>query len=142
MSRRSLLLLPTMLTAIALPVAPAFAGEDDDSGGPGGPVGTGGSSSATLSVARDCVSAHRAKATVTGDDVDSVAFFVDGKRISTATRPAVTGRFVFAMRCSRLRVGAHVARAVVTFEAGSSPATQTLRFQITRARPASARFTG
>jgi hypothetical protein len=128
-----------MLTAIALPVAPALAGEDDDSGGSGG---SGGSGSATLSVPRDCVSANRAKATVTGDDVDSVAFLVDGKRIKTATRPAVTGRFVFSMRCSRLGVGAHAGQAVVTFAAGSSPATQTLRFQITRSRSGSARFTG
>jgi hypothetical protein len=123
-----------MLTVLALPVAPALAGEDDDSGGDSG--------SATLNVARDCVSAHSAKATVTGDGIDSVAFFVDGKRIKTATRPAATGRFVFSMRCSRLGVGAHAARAVVTFESGSSPATQSLRFQITRSRSGSARFTG
>jgi hypothetical protein len=126
-----------MLTAIALPVAPALAGEDDDGGGGGGSAG-----SATLNVARDCVSSSRAKATVTGDDIDSVAFFVDGKRIRTVTRPAVTGRFVFSMRCSRVGVGAHASRAVVTFSSGSSPATQTLRFQITRVRSGSARFTG
>jgi hypothetical protein len=132
-----------MLTALALPVAPALAGEDDGSDGSGGSGGSGGGAvSATLSVPRDCVSANRAKATVTGDDVDTVTFFVDGKRIKTASRPAATGRFVFSMRCSRLSVGAHAGRAVVTFAAGSSPATQTLRFQITRSRSSSARFTG
>ena len=46
------------------------------------------------------------------------------------------------MKCRHLSVGAHRARAVVTFEEGSSPARQTLRFQITRARKVSPRFTG
>ena len=130
MSRRPLLLLSAVLAATALPVVPALAGEDDDDG------------PATLRAAQGCVSGNRAKATVTGDDIDTVAFRVDGKLIKTATRPAVTGRFVFGMRCSRLSVGAHRASAVVTFEAGSSPATQTLRFQITRARQSSPQFTG
>jgi hypothetical protein len=129
--RRPMLFLPAVLAAIALPVAPALAGEDDDDSG-----------SAALHASQGCVSGDRAKAAVTGDDIDTVAFFVDGKLEKTVTRPAVTGRFVFAMRCSRLSVGAHRARAVVTFEEGSSPARQTLRFQITRSRQGSPRFTG
>lgn len=57
-----------MLAAIALPVAPALAGEDD------------GDDTATLHTSRGCVSGDRAKAAVTGDNIDSVAFYLDGKR--------------------------------------------------------------
>jgi hypothetical protein len=129
-SRRPLLLLPAVLAAIALPSAPALAGEDDDS------------DSAALHASQGCVSGNRAKATVTGDNIDTVAFYVDGKLVKTVTQPASTGRFVFSMRCARLSVGAHRARAVLTFEEGSSPASQTLRFQITRSRQGSPQFTG
>jgi hypothetical protein len=126
-SRRSLLLLPAMLAATALPVAPALAGEDDDSASLNAP-------------SRACVRGHLVKATVeSSDDIDTVAFYVDGRRMRRVTEPAATGRFVFAMPCSRLSVGAHRARATVSFESGD---TQTLRFQITRVRQASPRFTG
>jgi hypothetical protein len=125
--RRSLLLLPAMLAAGALPVAPASAGEEDDAATLGAP-------------SRACVAGHRVKATVSSaEDIDSVAFYVDGKRLKRVTEPANTGRYVFAMPCSRLSVGAHRARAVVSFSSGD---LQTLRFQLTRARRASPRFTG
>jgi hypothetical protein len=124
--RRPMLFLPAVLTALALPVAPALAGEDDGSG----PV--------RLHASQGCVSGDRAKATVSGDDIDSVKFFVDGKLVKTVTEATSRGTFVFSMRCARLSVGAHRARAVVS-ESGSN---QTLRFQITRARQASPQFTG
>jgi hypothetical protein len=127
-SRHPLLLVPALLAAIALPVAPAFAGEDDDDG-----------SAQLHASSQDCVVGKRAKAAVSGDSIDNVAFYVDGKLIRRVTRAGSSGSYRFAMRCTRLRVGAHRARAVVTFE-DSSP--QTLRFQITRARQASPRFTG
>jgi hypothetical protein len=132
--RRSLLLLPAVLAAVSLPVSPALAGEDND---------------VSLDVPRNCVSDNRVKATVSGDDIDSVAFYVDGERVRRVTRPTNRGTFVFTMRCSALSVGAHRARAVVNFESGSSPEQngsrpeqQTLRFQITRAARRSPRFTG
>ena len=128
---RHLLLLPAMLASLALPVAPALAGEDDDSG------------SATLHASsHGCVTGHRAKAWVTGDNVENVAFYIDGKRVKVDYVENAAGRYPFSMGCARLRVGAHLARAVVTFAEGSSPASKTLHFQITRARQVSARFTG
>jgi hypothetical protein len=138
--RRSLLLPLAALAAIALPVAPALAGEDGEAPPPPAPPAA--TNSATLHATQGCVTGRRVKATVSGDDIDSVAFFVDGKLIKRVTTPASTGRFVFSMRCARLSVGGHSARASVTFQAGTSPATQTLRFQITRGRQAAARFTG
>jgi len=131
MTRRTLLLLPAVLAAIAVPVAPALAGEDDDS------------SSATLRTSsHGCVSGERAKATVTGDNIDNVAFYVDGDRVKTVSRPDSEGRYSVTMKCSRLRVGAHRARAVVSFEEGSTPARRTLRFQITRSARGVPRFAG
>jgi hypothetical protein len=126
-SRRSLLILPAVLAVTALPVAPALAGEDEDSASLDAP-------------SRACVKGHMVKAAVESfDDIDAVTFSVDGRRVRRVTEPAATGRFVFAMRCSRLSVGAHRARARVSFESGD---TQTLRFQIIRVRQASPRFTG
>ena len=88
MFRRSLLLLPAVLVAAALPVAPAFAGEDD--------------SASLHAPSRACVSGHRVKATVSSDDdVDTVAFYVDGKRLKRVTEPANTGRFVRRACASR-----------------------------------------
>ena len=87
---------------------------------------------------QDGVSGDRAKATVTGDNIDSVKFVLDGKLGKTVTEATNRGTYVFSMRCARLSVGAHRARAVVS-ESGSN---QTLRFQITRARQASPQFTG
>jgi hypothetical protein len=133
MSRRLLLLLPTVLAAIALPASSALAGEGDgdDSG------------SATLRATHTCVSGDRAKAKVTGDEIDSVAFFLDGQHITTVTEPnAGDNGFRLSMRCRNLSMGAHRARAVVSFQASASASSRTLRFQVTRARQVSPQFTG
>jgi hypothetical protein len=107
--RRSLLLLPAVLAAAAMPVAPAFAGEDD------------GDNASLHAPSRACVTGHSVKATVSsGDDIDAVAYYVDGKRLKRVTEPAITGRYVFSMPCSRLSVGAHRARAVVSFSSGDT----------------------
>jgi hypothetical protein len=89
------------------------------------------------------MSGSHAKAVVTGEPIESVAFFLDGKRVKTVTRPDSASRFTYSMRCAHLRVGAHRGRAVVTFQSGATPASKTLRFQITRrAAQRSPRFTG
>jgi hypothetical protein len=149
MPRRNILLLPAVLAAIALPVAPAFAGEDDGDDqsntptAPADPNAPATPASASLRSSQGCLSGSHAKAVVTGEPIESVAFFLDGKRVKTVTRPDSASRFTFSMRCANLRVGAHRGRAVVTFESGATQASKTLRFQITR-RPAqrSPRFTG
>ena len=127
MFRRPAFLLPVLLGALALPASPALAGEDD-----------GDSGNAKLRLAHDCVSGGRAKAVVSGDEIDSVAFYVDGKLVKRLSAPNSGGRYVLSMNCSRLSVGAHRASAV----AASAGSRQTLRFGITRAAQARARFTG
>jgi hypothetical protein len=136
MSRRLLLLLPALLAAIALPVTPALAGGDD------GDEGDSGAASATLRATQGCVTGDRAKATVTGESIDSVAFFLDGNHVKTVTEPDSDGRYSVSVKCAHLRVGAHRARAVVSFEEGASPARKTLRFQITRSTRGTPRFAG
>jgi hypothetical protein len=132
MSRRPLLLLPAVLAALALPATPAFAGEEDDDG----------TGSATLRAPQGCVNGDRTAAVVTGDNIATVEFYVDGELVRRLTQPNAGGGFRFSMRCSRVSVGAHPASAVVTFEEGATPARRVLRYQITRARQGSARFTG
>jgi hypothetical protein len=149
MSRRNILLLPAVLAAITIPVAPAFGGEDDGDdqsntptapADPNAPITP---ASASLRSSQGCMSGSHAKAVVTGEPIESVAFFVDGKRVKTVTSPDSASRFTFSMRCANLRVGAHRGRAVVTFESGAAPASRTLRFQITRrTAQRSPRFTG
>lgn len=126
MFRRSLLLMPVLIAGLALPVSPALAGEDDGD-------------DPTLHEIHNCLSGSRAKVTVTGGDVDSVRFYVDGHRVKTVTRPTHNGTYVLGMKCRRLSSGAHRARAVVTDTSGDR---RTLRFTITRAARTSPRFTG
>jgi hypothetical protein len=146
MSRRPLLLLPALLAALALPVAPALAGEDPDTPPPATapdpgvtPVPGGAPSAGTATLrAQNCVTRTRAKTTVTGQMIASVVFFVDGHRRDTDSN----GSFSFTMPCAHLSVGAHRAKAVVSFEQGATTASQTLRFQITRSLQGTARFAG
>lgn len=128
MTRRPLFALTAALAALSLPVAPALAGEDDDD--------------ATLHASQGCVHSTHARVSVSGGDIDSVTFFLDGRQLGTVTQPDAAGRFAVSMACSRLRVGAHRGRAVVAFGENADTASRTLRFQITRPRRAAARFTG
>ena len=129
MFRRPLLLVPALIAGLALPVAPALAGEDDG----------GDSASGTLDQVRNCVNHSRAKVTVSGDEVDAVVFYVDGRRVKAVDEPTVNGTFVMSMRCRELTPGAHRGRAVVTDTAGDN---STLRFTIARTAQAAPRFTG
>ena len=126
MSRRRLLLMPVLIAALVLPVAPALAGDSDGD-------------SVTLHEVRNCISSSRAKVIVTGGKIESVVFYVDGRRVKTVGRPTVDETYVLGMRCRWLSVGAHRARAVVTDTSGDR---STLRFTITRAAPSSPHFTG
>jgi hypothetical protein len=140
--RRCLTLMPAMLAALAMSAAPALAGEDgdDDDSPPSSAPAPAVPNSANLhSSSQGCVNGSHAKAWVKGSNIERVDFFVDGKRAETAFRPDAAGRYEFSMACTRLSVGAHRARALVSFAGG---ANRTLRFQITRTRRTSARFTG
>jgi hypothetical protein len=89
-----------------------------------------------------CLVANRAKASVSGKAISSVAFYVDGKKVKTVSSPDSSGRYSFTMSCSHLSVGTHRARAAVSFQSGASPTTKTLMFQITRVSAVSPQFAG
>jgi curli biogenesis system outer membrane secretion channel CsgG len=141
------------LAAMALAVTPAFAGEEPDPTAappaqpaptpttptPAVPVVVHGSANLRTS---QCLVANRAKASVSGKAISSVAFYVDGKKVKTVSSPDSSGRFAFTMSCSHLSVGTHRARAAVSFQSGASPKTKTLMFQITRVSAVSPQFAG
>jgi hypothetical protein len=148
--RRTLLLTTMALAALALAVTPAFAGEEPDptaappaqpspTPAPTAPVVHG---SAKLRTSQGCLTNNEAKASVSGESIASVAFYVDGRKVKTVSSPDASGRFAFTMSCSHLSIGTHRARAAVSFESGVTPTQRTMLFQITRARAAIPQFAG
>jgi hypothetical protein len=157
MYRRALLLMTMALAALAMTVTPAFAGEDPDPTAPPAtqptptqpsptttqpmpaPVVHG---SAKLRTSQGCMAENRTKASVSGKAIESVAFFVDGRKVKTVSTPDASGRYTLSMSCRQLGFGTHRARATVAFESGVSPTHRTMIFQITRARQVSPQFAG
>ena len=156
MFHRALLLMTMALAALALAVTPAFAGEDPDPTAPPPaqpaptpttpttptptvPVVHG---SAKLRTSQGCLTKDRAKASVSGKAIASVAFYVDGKKVKTVSSRDTSGRFTFTMSCTHLSVGTHRAKASVAFASGVTPTNRTLMFQITRSAAASPQFAG
>lgn len=157
MYRRALMLMTMALAALAFTVTPALAGEDPDPTSPPAaqptptqpsptptqptpvPVVHG---SAKLRTSQGCMAANRTKASVSGKAIESVAFFVDGKKVKTVTTPDSSGRYTLSMSCRQLGVGTHRARAAVTFQSGVSPTHRTMIFQITRAQQVRPQFAG
>jgi hypothetical protein len=153
MFRRFLLLMTMALAALAVAVTPALAGEDPDDPAASppatqpaptqpAPVPPALHGSAKLRTSQGCLAENRAQASVNGSQIESVAFFVDGRKVSTVFAPDESGRFTFTMSCSHLRFGTHRARAAVAFKSGVSPTSRTLVFQITRTRAVRPQFAG
>jgi hypothetical protein len=153
MFRRALLLMTMALAALALAVTPAFAGEDPDDPAASPPATQPSPTqpapaplalhgSAKLRTSQGCLAENRAQASVTGRQIESVEFFVDGRKARTVFAPDESGRFTFTMSCSRLGFGTHRARAAVAFKRGVSPTSRTLVFQITRSRAVRPQFAG
>jgi len=153
MFRRFLLLMTMALAALAVAVTPALAGEDPDDPAASppatqpaptqpAPVPLALHGSAKLRTSQGCLAENRAQASVNGSQIESVAFFVDGRKVRTVFAPDESGRFTFTMSCSHLGFGTHRARAAVAFKSGVSPTSRTLVFQITRTRAVRPQFAG
>ena len=157
MFRRVLLLMTMALAAMALAVTPALAGEEPDPTPPPAaqpapaptptptptptvPVMRTGS--AHLHTSQGCMDGNQTKASVSGSRIESVAFFVDGKKVKTVTTPNAGASYKLSMGCAHLSFGTHRARATVTFKTGVSPQRRTLVFQITRVQQVRPQFTG
>ena len=153
MFRRFLLLMTMALAALAVAVTPALAGEDPDDPAASppatqpaptqpAPVPPALHGSAKLRTSQGCLAENRSQASVNGSQIESVAFFVDGRKVRTVFAPDESGRFTFTMSCSHLGFGTHRARAAVAFKSGVSPTSRTLVFQITRTRAVRPQFAG
>jgi hypothetical protein len=155
MFRRVPLLMTMALAALALAATPAFAGEDPPdppaappavqpapTPTPNQPVPVVQTGSAHLRTSQGCMRGNRTKASVSGSRIESVRFFVDGKKVNSLTSPNDSGRYTLSMSCSRLGFGSHRARASVFFQDGVQPTHRTLVFRITRARPVMPKFAG
>jgi len=158
MFRPALTLATLALAVSAVAVPSAFAGEEPDptsppaaqptptqpaptsQPAPADPVVLIGS--AKLRTSQGCMAGNRAKASVSGSRIESVAFFVDGTKVKTLNTPNSGGSYTLTMSCAQLTFGTHRARAAVTFKTGASPHQRTLVFQITRTRPVRPQFAG
>jgi hypothetical protein len=157
MFRPAMTLATLALAVSAVAVPPAFAGEEPDPTSPPAaqptptqptptqptptsPVVLTGSSK--LRTSQGCMAGNRAKASVSGSQIESVAFFVDGKKVKTLNTPNSGASYTLTMSCAELTFGTHRARAAVTFKTGVSPQQRTLVFQITRTRPVRPQFAG
>jgi hypothetical protein len=161
MFRRALLLMTMSAVTAALAATPALAGEDPDPTPPApqqtptqpapapapaptptptqpAPVLHG---SAKLRTSQ-CGPSNRSQAVVSGSRIESVTFFVDGKKVKSVTSPDSSGRFSLTMGCSNLSAGTHRGRASVTFQSGVRPTHRTMVFQVTRTQQARPQFTG
>ncbi len=81
---------------------------------------------------------------VTGRKIRRVTFYLDGRRVSSLTRPNSGTRFVLRVRPGSLSRGAHRVLAVTSFTAASGTRQRTLRlvFQRCARQAAAPRFTG
>jgi hypothetical protein len=83
-------------------------------------------------------------ATVRGTRIAKVVFILDGKRMSRVTAKKATAVLRVRINPERLRLGPHQLVAKVTFIAGTTPKSKTLRlsFRVCAKRILSPTFTG
>ena len=100
--------------------------------------------SARLRGPSGCPTARSVRATVSGRQIQSVTFFLDGHRIRTVTKPDTHGRWLVTMYPRRLSYGQHRVRARIQFTAASATPVRNLRLTFARCRPPVIRpkFTG
>lgn len=96
---------------------------------------------AKISGLSGCVKTTRT-ATVSGRNLRSVAFKVDGKTVRTAKATRNGARATAAIKVAGLKRGTHKVTARVTFSDGTKARTLTLRFATCAPATVSPRFTG
>lgn len=91
-----------------------------------------------------CATQRYAKASVTGRQIKSVAFYVNGKKVKTLARPNIGSKYQLRMTTKSLQFGAYKVRAVVTFKPAAKTKAKTLRLQFSRCEPrvVQPKFTG
>ena len=101
----------------------------------------------------ECVVSN-AQVFVTGRGIKSVAFYLDGRKIKTVTRPDKKGRYLVNINVGKLGFGVHRVRMVVVFQPGTASGaasrnaiaaqtkTKTMTVVVARCRPPTPKFTG
>jgi hypothetical protein len=80
-----------------------------------------------------CVEAKSVKVYVTGSDIKSVSYSLDGRHLGTATKRDPSGRYVLTINTAKLSLREHHLVAVVTYDGGKK--TKTLRSDLVRCQP-------
>jgi hypothetical protein len=79
-----------------------------------------------------CVESKTVKLYVTGKDIKSVTYSLDGKHLETVTKKDPEGRYVLSLKTGGLSLKVHHLVAVVKLTSGK---TQTLRADVERCQP-------
>ncbi len=91
-----------------------------------------------------CATATYAKATISGRQIKSVTYFVNGKKLSTLTKPTKGNSYTLRVKVRSLEYGAHKVTARVVFVEAARTKTKTLQLQFSRCLPrvVQPKFTG
>jgi hypothetical protein len=90
-------------------------------------------SAATVHRPAGCVSATTTKVYVTGSNIKSVSYSLDGRHLGTDTKKDSSGRYAITIKTSKLSLRPHKLVGVVTYQSGK---TSTLHATIQRCEPA------
>jgi hypothetical protein len=89
----------------------------------------------------ECVVSN-AQVFVTGRQIQSVTFYLDGPKVKTLKSPDRKGRYLINIEVRELRSGVHRVRIVVVFVPSSKTKSKTLHVVVARCRPPRPLFTG
>jgi hypothetical protein len=83
-----------------------------------------------------------ARVYVTGRQIKSVSFYLDGPHVKTLKRPDKKGRYLININARKLGFGVHRVRIVVVFQPSSKTKSKTMYVVVARCRPPRPVFTG
>ncbi len=89
-----------------------------------------------------CIAPTTTTVYVTGREVVSATFYLDGRKVKTVLKPDNEGRYSTKISARKLKYGAHRVKVIVVFEAKSQTATKTFKILVFRCRPPRPQFTG
>jgi hypothetical protein len=90
---------------------------------------------------RGCVVSN-ARVYVTGRQIKSVTFYLDGPKRKTVARPDRKGRYLMNINVRKLGFGVHRVRIVVVFVPSSKTKSKTMHVLVARCRPRRPMVTG
>jgi len=91
--------------------------------------------SSRLRASSACVKTAYAQAAVSGKNIRSVTFYLNGKKVKTLTKRNAGKTFKVKFRTKSLSYGNYKVRAVVRYVTGAEPTRKTLSAQFNRCRP-------